>query len=54
MAGPVYISASEVKELVSMRDIIDVLGKAMAAASTEGGGVVQPVRTAVPVQKHEG
>ena len=53
-AGPVFISANEVENLVSMRDIINVLDKAMMAASTKGGGVVQPVRSRVPVEKHGG
>lgn len=53
MARPVYISASEVKNLVSMRDIIVVVGSAMAAAC-DGDQVVQPVRTSVPVEKHGG
>ncbi len=54
MAAPVYISANEVEELVSVREVIDVLDKALAATGTAEGGVVQPVRTVIPVEKHEG
>lgn len=56
MADPVYISAEKVKELVCMKDIIEVVGKAMESFSVGvgKGDVVQPVRTAVPVRKHEG
>ena len=52
---PVYISAAEVKELVSMKDIITAVGKSMELASAgEEGGVVQPVRTTTTVKKQDG
>ena len=56
--GPPFIHVSEedVKRLVNMRDVIDVVGKALEhfSAGEMKGGVVQPVRTTVPVLQHEG
>lgn len=56
MAAPLYISADMVKDLVCMKDIIEVVGKAMESIcpGEVEGGVVQPVRTAVPVRKQDG
>ena len=52
----VYISEEEVKVLADMSEVIEVVGKAMEqfSAGKEAGGVVQPVRTSVPVDKHKG
>ncbi len=54
--GPPYISAAEVARLVTLKDVIQVVGDALMqfSAGEEKGGVVQPVRTVVPVKDHEG
>ncbi len=54
--APIYISDHEVKDLVSILDIITIVGNALElySAGEEEGGVVQPVRTAVPVKDNEG
>lgn len=43
---------ADVRQLLSMEDTISLMEDALRAFST--GGVVQPVRTAVPVQPHAG
>lgn len=54
--APPYISAAEVDSLVTVKDIIEVVRNALIqfSAGEEEGGVVQPVRTAVPVKDHGG
>ena len=50
-----FISESRVKSLLHMRDLIPVIEEALGRFSNKlSGGVVQPVRTLVPVQKHGG
>ncbi len=54
--GPPYISAADVERLVTLKDVIQVVGEALMqfSAGEEKGGVVQPVRTVVPVKDHGG
>lgn len=54
--APPYITAGDVDRLVSMGDLIDAIRGALMqfSAGEEEGGVVQPVRTAVPVKEHGG
>lgn len=53
--GPPYISAAAVAKLVSCTDVVEVVRKALVQFSErDKGGVVQPVRTCVPVSDHEG
>ena len=52
-AAPLFISASDVRELVSMSDLVKVLGPTFRWFST-GTGVVQPVRVTVPVPDRDG
>ena len=54
--SPLYISFDQVHELVTMADIIEVTGRALEDYSKgeDEGGVVQPVRTVVPVKPHNG
>ena len=54
MAAPLYISADMVEELVNMKDVIEVVGKAMASFCAGEGGTMQPTRIAVPVRKQNG
>ena len=51
----VYISGAEVRQLVSMSDVIDEMSRGLQwfSAGPEGG-VVQPVRSVVPVDKYSG
>ncbi len=55
-AAPPYISAEMVRQLVSMGALIEEVGRALQWFSDgeAEGGVVQPVRQAIPVQEHEG
>lgn len=50
--APPYITATEVDRLVTMGDVIEVVREALVQFSA--GGVVQPVRSAVPVKEHGG
>lgn len=55
VAPPVYISAADVERLVSMKDLVDAITNAFAQFSAgEKGGVVQPVRTSIPIKDHDG
>jgi len=48
---PKYVTASRVKEVLKYEDLIPVLEEALVNFSArEGGGVVQPVRTAVQME----
>ena len=51
---PLYIPGSRVKELVSMEDVMKVVETGLGAFSRQDGGVVQPVRSVVPVTEHSG
>lgn len=55
MAGeaPLYISSCMIKELVSMKDVVGAMQDALRWFS-EGGQVVQPVRTVVSIEQHSG
>ena len=52
MAGPLYISGADVRSLVSMTELVEVLEPAFKWFST--GRVVQPVRSTTLVQDHGG
>ena len=54
--APPFISAAEVDRLVSLKDVIQAVGEALMqfSAGEEKGGVVQPVRTVVPVKDQGG
>ena len=55
MEAPVFISSSTVTDLVSMREIVDAMSSAFLQYSQRSSGaVVQPVRTVIPVQDHNG
>ena len=55
MATPPFIPGTKVRELVTMRDLIAEVGRALQWFSEgEEGGVIQPVRSVVPVQEHSG
>ena len=55
MEAPTVISSSTVLDLVSMRDIVDAMDSAFVQYSQRSSGaVVQPVRTVIPVQDHNG
>ena len=50
-----FISESRVKSLLQMRDLIPTVEEALGRFSNKStGGVIQPVRAVVPVQKHAG
>lgn len=52
---PEMISAEEVSRILDMRQLIDVVEQGLADLSDkDSGGVVQPVRSVVPVEKHQG
>ena len=51
--APLYISSCAIKELVSMKDVVDVMQDALRWFS-ERDQVVQPVRTVVPIEQHAG
>lgn len=51
----VYISGDEVRQLVSMSDLIEEVSRGLQWFSAgEEGGVIQPVRSVVPVEKYSG
>lgn len=50
--GVPFISGDMVRSLVSMAEVIEVVERGLAVFSS--GGVVQPVRTVVPVTEHHG
>lgn len=53
--GPLYVSGERVKELIGMKDVIEVVEKGLSAFSAGAdGGVVQPVRSVVSVRDHGG
>jgi hypothetical protein len=53
--GPPYISAAAVAKLVGCADVVEVVREALVQFSEgEKGGVVQPVRTCIPVANHDG
>ena len=55
MEPPIFISSSAVLDLVSMRDIVDAMSSAFLQYSQRSSGaVVQPVRTVLPIQDHNG
>uniref|UniRef100_UPI00398E855D ketimine reductase mu-crystallin n=1 Tax=Pristiophorus japonicus TaxID=55135 RepID=UPI00398E855D len=56
MAGkPVFIGSEEIERLVRDSELVPVLERALANFSSEdGGGVVQPIRSTVPVAKYKG
>jgi ornithine cyclodeaminase len=47
---PVLLSESDVRALVSMDDLIEVMARALASFSS--GGAMQPVRTTVEIARH--
>ena len=55
MEAPTFISSSVVLDLVSMADIVEAMSSAFLQYSQRSSGaVVQPVRTVIPVQDHNG
>lgn len=51
----VYIPGDEVRELVSMSDMIEEISKGLQWVSAGAqGGVIQPVRSVVEVNKYSG
>ena len=54
--APPFISAADIDRLVTLKDVIQAVGDALMqfSAGEEKGGVVQPVRTVVPVKDHGG
>lgn len=51
----VYISGDEVRQLVSISDLIEEVSRGLQWFSAgEEGGVIQPVRSVVPVEKYSG
>ena len=53
-SAPLYITGKRVRELVSMGDVIKAVETGLGAYSRQDGGVVQPVRSVVPVKEHAG
>ena len=55
-ASPLFIPAEKVRELVSMRDLIELMERSLQwfSAGEAEGGVVQPLRSVVHVQDHDG
>ena len=51
-AGPPYINAAKIRELVSMREIIDAVERGLADFSS--GKVTQPVRSVLEATEHGG
>ena len=49
---PLYISGKQMRDLVTMADVIGVVEKGLKAFSF--GGVVQPVRSVVKVPEYNG
>ena len=56
MSGvPRIIPASDVYKLVSPKDLLPVIEKALGNYSMgRDGGVIQPVRSVVPIEKYHG
>ena len=55
MAAPKIISSEEVESLLNPKDLLTAIETALGHFSQgKDGGVVQPVRTVVPVDKHHG
>lgn len=51
----VFLTEKNVKSLLSMKELIPLIERALGNFSGgASGGVVQPVRSVVPVQDHEG
>lgn len=55
-AAPIFIPGEKVRELVTMRDVIEEVRRALRwfSSGAAEGSVVQPVRTALPVQQYGG
>ncbi|XP_002737868.1 ketimine reductase mu-crystallin-like [Saccoglossus kowalevskii] len=52
---PKYIEADDVKRVLKMTELIPIIEKAMGDFSKgDDGGVVQPVRSFIPIEKHGG
>ena len=52
---PLYISGQRVKELLGMKDVLEVVEKGLIAFSAGAdGGVIQPVRSVIPIRDHSG
>ena len=52
--APLYIPGRRVRELVSMGAVLKAVETGLGAYSRQDGGVVQPVRSVVPVTEHSG
>ena len=51
----VYVTGEQVRELVSMPELIEEVSRGLQWFSAgEEGGVVQPVRSVIPVDRHSG
>ena len=52
---PEYIDYARIKEVLTFEELLPVIERAFVDFSDrENGGVVQPVRSMVPVAKHSG
>ena len=49
---PILLTESHIRELLTMRDLVPLMERTLAAFSS--GSAVQPVRTIVPVREHQG
>ena len=55
IAKPVFIDHAHIKEVLKYEDLLPVIERAFVDFSDhENGGIVQPVRSMVPVAKHSG
>ena len=55
MSAPKIINGEEVYSLLNQNELLGIVENALGNYSRrEDGGVVQPVRTVVPVDKHKG
>lgn len=55
MEAPTFIPTSAALDLVNMADLVEAMGSAFLQYSQRSSGaVVQPVRTVIPVQDHNG
>ena len=55
MSAPKIISWEEVHSLLNQNELLGIIENALGNYSRrEDGGVVQPVRTVVPVENHRG
>ena len=54
--APPYITDADVQKLVTIKDVIEVVGEGLKqfSAGEEQGGVVQPVRSTVSIKDHAG